>query len=48
MNSPPPREDAPRRESAWRRFARADIVPRVLVILVGVPLVVGATLLVTP
>ncbi|MBU1073498.1 phosphatidate cytidylyltransferase, partial [bacterium] len=32
------------RETPWRRFVRANIVPRVLVILVGVPLLVLAAL----
>ncbi len=36
--TPPPQD----RGSAWRRFARAGIVSRLLVILVGVPLVVMA------
>ena len=36
--------DRPAHESPWRRFLSADIVPRVLVILVGVPLVVVAAL----
>ncbi len=44
MNPAHPPSDPPRRETAWRRFVGADIVPRVLVILVAVPLVVWAAL----
>lgn len=42
MSSAHPSSEPPRRETAWRRFVGADIVPRMLVILVVVPLVVWA------
>jgi len=42
VNSSRQSDDKPGGESPWRRFMSADIVPRVLVILIGGPLVVLA------
>ncbi|MBC8424498.1 phosphatidate cytidylyltransferase [bacterium] len=44
MSSAPPSNGSSRRDTAWRRFVGADIVPRLLVILVAVPLVIWAAL----